>query len=80
MSLSKQQEFRETRRLKAMQLLKSGKNQTQIATELGVSCAAVSQWVKAARLGGKAALEAKGVHGLTVSDINPKIRQRFTER
>ena len=63
MSLSKQQEFRETRRLKAMQLLKSGKNQTQVATELGVSPAAVSQWVKAARLGGKAALEAKPISG-----------------
>lgn len=46
-----------------MQLLKSGKNQTQVATELGVSPAAVSQWVKAARLGGKAALEAKPISG-----------------
>jgi transposase len=63
MSLSKQQEFRETRRLNALQLLKSGKNQTQVATELGVSPAAVSQWVKAARLGGKAALEAKPFSG-----------------
>ena len=63
MSLSKQQEFRETRRLKAMQLLKSGKNQSQVATELGVSPAAVSQWVKAARLGGQAALEAKPISG-----------------
>jgi transposase len=63
MSLSKQQEFRETRRLKAMKLLKSGKNQSQVATELGVSPAAVSQWVKAARLGGKEALEAKPISG-----------------
>lgn len=46
-----------------MQLLKSGKNQTQVATELGVSPAAVSQWVRAARLGGKAALEAKPISG-----------------
>ena len=46
-----------------MQLLKSGKNQSQVATELGVSPAAVSQWVKAARLGGKAALEAKPISG-----------------
>jgi len=63
MSLSKQQAFRETRRLKAMRLLKSGKNQTEVAAELGVSPAAVSQRVKAARLGETAALEAKPISG-----------------
>ena len=37
------------------------KNKTRVATELGVSTAAGSQWVKAARLGGQAALEAKPI-------------------
>lgn len=75
MSLSKQQEFRETRRLKAMQLLKSGKNQTQVAAELGVSPAAVSQWVKAARLGGKAALEAKPISGRPTKLSNAQLQR-----
>ena len=63
MPLSKQQEFREKRRLKALQLLKSGKTQAQVAAELGVTPSAVSQWAKASRLGGKAALEARPISG-----------------
>lgn len=63
MALSKNQEFAEKRRLRGLELLKSGKSQAQVATELGVTPSAVSQWAKAHRLGGKKALVAKPIAG-----------------
>ena len=49
----------EQRRLRAMALLDRGQPQKQVAQTLGVTPAAVSQWVKARREGGDAALKAK---------------------
>lgn len=57
-----------------------GKNQTQVATELGVSPAAVSQWVKATRLGGKAALEAKPIADSRASDPRHRQARRSPQR
>lgn len=49
----------ERRRLYAMTLLDQGWTQTQVANKLGVTPAAVCQWVRARRRGGDAALAAK---------------------
>jgi transposase len=48
--------WKEARRLQAWHLRQEGWPQHQIAEALGVSAAAVSQWVKRARLGGWQAL------------------------
>jgi transposase len=48
--------WKEARRLQAWHLKQQGWPQCQIAEALGVSAAAVSQWVKRARLGGPQAL------------------------
>ena len=49
----------ERRRRRAMALLDQGWTQKQVAAELGVTPAAVCQWVKARRDGGDAALAAR---------------------
>src|SRR5437763_463807 len=49
-------DWREWRRLRALQLHQQGWKQRAIATALGVSEAAVSQWLTAAQHGGAAAL------------------------
>jgi transposase len=68
----------ETRRLKAMKLLDSGKTQSQIAEELGVTASAVSKWVSARRQGGKDALKAKPHPGpkpkLTKHQVNKLLK------
>jgi transposase len=48
--------WKEARRLQAWQLLQKGWPQRQIAEALGVSAAAVSQWLRRARKGGPQAL------------------------
>ena len=48
----------ERRRLRAMTLLDQGRSQAQVARMLGVTHAAVSQWMKKRRQGGEAALRA----------------------
>ena len=49
-------DWRESRRLKALELHQQGWSQRQIAAELGVTQGAVSQWLKRARNGGAEAL------------------------
>ena len=49
----------ERRRRRAMALLDQGQSQAQVARQLGVTSAAVCQWVKARRSGGDEALRAK---------------------
>ena len=49
----------ERRRRQAMTLLDHGQSQAQVARRLGVTPAAVSQWVKARRSGGEQVLRAK---------------------
>ncbi len=49
----------EQRRLRAMTLLDQGRSQSQVARMLGVTHAAVSQWVKLYRRGGDEALRAR---------------------
>ena len=49
----------ERRRLHGVALLDQGRSQAQVARELGVTPAAVSQWVKTRRRGGDLALKAK---------------------
>ena len=53
------------RRRRAMTLLDQGLNQKRIAATLGVTVSAVSKWIKARRVGGDAALEAKPHTGRT---------------
>ena len=47
-------DWREGRRLRALELVREGYTQAQAARALGVSAGAVSQWIKRARLGGGA--------------------------
>lgn len=61
----------EHRRLRAYELVQRGWRATDIAAALGVSKAAVSQWTKAMRNGGKTAL---------VSRKAPGARSQLTER
>lgn len=49
----------ERRRLRGIALLDQGCSQSEVARQLGVTPAAVSQWSKARRLGGDEALQAK---------------------
>ena len=49
----------EQRRFRGIALLDQGRSQSDVARALGVSPAAVSQWVKARRAGGEVALRAK---------------------
>jgi transposase len=51
--------WKEGRRKRALELEKSGWKQCEIADALGVSAAAVSQWVAAARIRGSEAWRAK---------------------
>src|SRR5438132_11467074 len=48
--------YREYRRVRALELSRQGWKQREIAEALGVTEGAVSQWLKAARAGGAAAL------------------------
>ena len=52
-------DWREARRMRALELKREGWSQVRIAEALGVTQGAVSQWVKAAREEGKAALKAR---------------------
>jgi transposase len=63
-------DWREDRRLRAFELKQRGWKQTQIATALGVSDSAVSQWMKRAR--------EKGVEGLRHKP-NPGAPSRLSE-
>jgi transposase len=56
---------REAIRLRAWAMAEQGFAQSVIARALGVSKGAVSQWLKAARLHGEAALRAKPIKGPT---------------
>lgn len=49
----------EKRRMEALQLLRQGLNQNQVAKRLGVTRGAVNHWVKAYENGGRKALKAK---------------------
>lgn len=49
----------ERRRMRAMTLLDQGWSQAEVAREVGVTQGAVSQWAKARREGGDAALRAR---------------------
>lgn len=59
------------RRMRAMTLLDQGWLQAEVARKLGVTPAAVSQWVKARDEGGEEALRAKPHPGRT-----PKLNER----
>ena len=65
----------ERRRRRAMTLLDQGLSQKRIAAQLGVTVSAVSKWVKARRVGGDAALQAKPHCGRT-----PKLTDRQVAR
>jgi transposase len=65
----------EQRRMRAMTLLDQGWSQADVARKLGVTPAAVSQWVKARREGGTEALQAKPHPGPT-----PKLNERQLKR
>src|SRR5215211_2850438 len=56
-------DWREWRRLRALELQQQGWKQRDIATALDVSPGAVSQWLAAARQGGAAALRARPAPG-----------------
>ena len=53
----------ERRRLRGTALLDQGRSQSEVARALGVTAAAVCQWVKARREGGAQALKAKPPSG-----------------
>ncbi len=56
-------DYREYRRMRALALSGQGWKQREIARALGVSEGAVSQWLKAARQGGAAALRRRPIPG-----------------
>jgi transposase len=60
---AKARDWREGRRLRALELLAAGYRASEIARVLGVSPGAVSQWSKRARTGGASALFRKKRHG-----------------
>lgn len=66
-------DWREGRRLRALELLASGYRPSEVARVLGVSPGAVSQWSKRARIGGAEALFRRKRHGrdarLTTSQL-----------
>jgi transposase len=66
---------KEQRRLHAMDLLKEGKTQREVARVLGVTEGAVSRWVKARREKGSKALKAKPRSGRP-----PKLDRRILKR
>ena len=61
--------------MRAMTLLDQGRSQAQVARQLGVTPAAVSQWVKARNQGGEEALRAKPHAG-----PKPKLNDRQLKR
>lgn len=69
-------EQREKRRLKAARLFKQGVPHSEIARRLKVTPAAVTQWRKRYRQGGKSSLQSKGNSGFT-SKLTPTKRERF---
>ena len=56
-------DYREYRRMRALALARKGWKQRRIAEALGVTEGAVSQWLKAARAGGAAALRRRPIPG-----------------
>ena len=66
----------ERRRRRAMTLLDAGHSQSEVALRLGVTPAAVSQWVKARREGGEEALAARPVAGRPPS-LSPRQLKRL---
>jgi transposase len=58
-------DWKEGRRLRALELSESGWKQVRIAEALGVTRGAVSQWLTAARAGGKQALRHRPPPGAT---------------
>ncbi len=65
----------ERRRMRAMTLLDQGRSQSEVARQLGVTPAAVSQWVKSRDEGGNAAIRAKPHPG-----PRPKLNNRQFQR
>lgn len=65
----------EHRRMRAMRLLDRGWSQSEVARKLGVSPAAVSQWVRTRREGGAEALRARPHPG-----ARPKLNDRQLQR
>jgi len=63
MGAPKKADWREERRKRAWELKRAGRTQKEIAEVLGVTEGAVSQWMKSAREGGKAALKAHPAKG-----------------
>jgi len=68
-------DWREARRFRAWELKEKGWTQTQIAEALGVTSGAVSQWFKAVREQGLAALYSRKGGG-----PKPKLREEQMER
>jgi len=64
--------------MRATTLLDEGYSQAEVARELGVTQAAVSQWVKARRKGGDEALRAKP-HPGRGSVLNPRQIQKLEQ-
>ena len=63
MGAPKKADWREERRKRAWELKQQGWKQKEIAEALGVTEGAVSQWMKSAREGGEAALQAHPAPG-----------------
>lgn len=79
------QDWREYRRFRALALHEQGRSGTEIAEVLGVTTAAVSQWLVAAREHGKEALRSKKAPGATPKltseqfALLPKLLERSPE-
>ncbi len=69
----------EQRRLNAIRLVKQGHRPAKVARDLGVSAAAVSQWVKAYEKGGRRALIAKA-HRRGRAKLSAKQEQWLSHR
>jgi transposase len=73
--VSQSPDWRENRRLQALELHQKGWSQREIATELGVTQGAVSQWLKRAREGGAAALRHVPAPGRRAALTNEQLAQ-----
>jgi transposase len=72
------QDWRESRRIRAWQLKQLGWKQSDIATALGVTKGAVSQWLKRAEQGGKEALRSRPTPGRPAR-LSPEQRAQLPE-
>ncbi len=72
------QDWLEGRRMRALELYEQGWRASRIAEALGVTRGAVSQWLKLARAGGRAALERRP-RGRMAPKLSPEQRTQVPE-